>query len=71
MKCLFVVNRICIGKHPEDSNLESSEAIQGVVLYLPICHDTAQLKCSRTPSCMYTNGKYFSSFGRECKRKSL
>jgi hypothetical protein len=47
VKCLFVVNRRCIhkrfldiptGKNPEDSNLNSVETMQWILLYLSICH---------------------------------
>jgi hypothetical protein len=47
-KCLFVVNRSCIhkgfvvpiGKNPEDSSPASVEAMQWVLLYLSIGHDS-------------------------------
>jgi hypothetical protein len=47
VKCLFAVNRSCIhrgflgvptGKNPEDSNPESVEAMQWVLVYLSIGH---------------------------------
>jgi hypothetical protein len=75
VKCLFIVNRICIhgflgvptGKNPEDSNLASVEAMQWVLLCLSIGHDIENISRSMVRTCRSTNMRVpqcFSTFVR-------